>query len=119
MKIMVTDSALAQLSSLPLLPGDTVRLAYDAEGCGCAVNGVASLWLVGDPEADETAADTNAPSLPLTYLRRHEVFFDDALKLDYSEERRAFRLSSDGQIYGSSIRVIDRRGAPTPADGPR
>ncbi|MCI3920412.1 iron-sulfur cluster biosynthesis family protein [Paenibacillus sp. TRM 82003] len=120
MYIRLTDAARQRLEQYPLEPGDRFRLVYDSEGCGCAVSGVASIWLVDAPEGDELAAETNADALPFTYLKRHAVFFEDRLSLDFSPERRAFRLSSDGQIYGSGIAVSDRRGArTTPGDAPR
>lgn len=120
MYIHLTEAAKLQLESHALRPGDRVRLVYDSEGCGCAVSGVASLWLVREPEADEAAAETNGESIPLTYLQRQAVFFDDRLRLDYVPERRAYRLASDGQIYGAGIAVSDRRGVTTaPVGAPR
>jgi uncharacterized protein YqkB len=120
MYIHLTDAATQRLSQYAKQPNDRFRLVYDAEGCGCAVSGVVALWLTNAPEDDERQAETNVPGLPIMYLRRHEVFFEERLRLDYNPERRAFRLSSDGQIYGNGIDVIDRRVAPhTPADAPR
>jgi len=109
--ISMTPAAADRLATYELQSGDRIRLMYDSEGCGCAVSGVASLWLTDALEPDELEAETNAPALPMTYLKRQEVFFEDRLRLDYSPERRAFRLSSDGQIYGNGIAVTDRRGA--------
>ncbi|WP_309118540.1 iron-sulfur cluster biosynthesis family protein [Paenibacillus sp.] len=120
MYIHLTDAAAERLASYDLAEGERFRLVYDAEGCGCAVSGVVALWLTNAPESDEREAETNAEQVSIAYLRRHEVFFEDRLRLDYNPERRAFRLSSNGQIYGNGIDVIDRRGAlRTPADAPR
>jgi uncharacterized protein YqkB len=110
MYIHLTEAAQHQLAPYSLSGADRIRLVYDSEGCGCAVSGVASLWLTNTTENDETLAETNAPSLTFSYLKRHEIFFEDRLNLDYNPERRAFRLSSNGQIYGSGILVSDRRG---------
>jgi len=117
MYIYLTDAAAQWLASYPLASGDRFRLVYDAEGCGCAVSGVASLWLTNAAENDELRAESNVESVPLYYLKRHEVFFEDRLRLDYNPERRAFRLSSDGQIYGNGIDVTDRRAAPRAPEG--
>lgn len=117
MHIELTEAAARRLSEYALAPGDRFRLVYDADGCGCAVSGIAALWLLADAyEPDEKPAGTNVASLPFTYLARQEVFFDERLRLDYAADRRAFRLSSDGQIYGNGIVVNDRRaGQATPA----
>ncbi|HZG85380.1 iron-sulfur cluster biosynthesis family protein [Paenibacillus sp.] len=115
--ISMTPAAVERLASYERQPGDRIRLVYDSEGCGCAVSGVASLWLTNAAEPDELEAETNAPALPVTYLKRQEVFFEDNLRLDYSPERRTFRLSSDGQIYGNGIVVSDRRGASRATEG--
>jgi uncharacterized protein YqkB len=120
MYIHHTEAAQNRLASYPLSAGDRIRLVYDSEGCGCAVSGVASLWLVSESEGDELRAETNAETLPITFLKRHEIFFEEQMQLDYSEERLAFRLSSKGQIYGSGILVTDRRGAKQAhSDAPR
>jgi uncharacterized protein YqkB len=120
MHITVTEAALQQLKQRLLSAEDRIRLVYDAEGCGCAVSGIASLWIVNTSESDEIEAETNADALPFSYLRRHEVFFEERLLLDYSPGRRAYRLSSDGQIYSSSIVLTDRRAAALgSADAPR
>lgn len=120
MKMQLTSTAQRRLAEYAPAAGDRFRLVYDAEGCGCAVSGVASLWLTGEPaEQDERTAelivqpiDSSDPAgIRITYLARHEVFFDDRLKLDYSEDRRAFRLASDNQIYNSRLTVSDRRAA--------
>lgn len=119
MYIHVTETAASELMKYAVSPEDRIRLVYDSEGCGCAVSGVASLWIDRQEEPDEARADSNA-ALPLYFFRRQEVFFDDRMRLDYSPERRAYRLSSDGQIYGSGILVSDRRAVrPASADAPR
>lgn len=119
MFIQVTESAMSVLKSYGLSAEDRIRLVYDSEGCGCAVSGIASLWLVNEADPDDERAESNA-ELPLYYLRRQAIFFDDRLKLDYLPERRSFRLSSDGQIYGSGIIPSDRRGvSPTAFAAPQ
>lgn len=83
------------------------KLAYDAEGCGCAVSGVPALWLVDGTGPLDVSAESDP--LPFIYEKRHELFFEDRLKLDYCHEKRMFRLTSSGQIYTHDLKVIDKR----------
>lgn len=109
MFIELTDSAINQLKQYIHQPADRIKLVYDSEGCGCAVSGVAAVWITDQEDDDDVRAETNAADLPLYHLRRQEVFFEDKLRLDYREDRRAFRLSSDNQIYGTNLQPINRR----------
>ncbi|WP_231571329.1 iron-sulfur cluster biosynthesis family protein [Gordoniibacillus kamchatkensis] len=107
----LTSSASEQLAKrLGGHPG-TLRLVYDSEGCGCAVDGVAALWITGAPEnGDVSVAD--GPPAGIWIDPRQLIFFEDNVKLDYREHARSFRLYSDNQIYSGSLSVIDRRPAP-------
>jgi len=83
------------------------KLIFDAEGCGCSVDGVpllaaVDLFVPGDAQADSNAFEVG-------YELRHEVFFDEHLRIDYSPERRSFSLSSDGQIYTNRLKLQDNR----------
>ncbi|GGO07481.1 iron-sulfur cluster biosynthesis family protein [Saccharibacillus kuerlensis] len=86
-----------------------IRLAYDNEGCGCSLSGAIALWLVDQPGA----ADLNISSesgLPLIVDRNDAIYFDQNLSLTISGfDKSSVRLASDGQSYGSSIRIEDRR----------
>lgn len=53
-------------------PG-AVRLIYDTEGCGCAVNGVPGLQVVDGAADGDTVIQTNA-SIPLVIHGKQEVF---------------------------------------------
>lgn len=109
MFIELTDSAVNQLKRYMEQPADRIKLVYDSEGCGCAVSGVAAVWITDQEDADDVRAETNAVDLPLYYLGRQEVFFENKLRLDYREDRRAFALSSDNQIYGTNVQPVIRR----------
>jgi uncharacterized protein YqkB len=108
MHIHITGPAAERLHALSGSPDTMFKLVYDAEGCGCAVSGVPSLWML-----DRSAmlqSDLTAASEPMiVYERRHEVFYEDQLTLDYDPDRRRFRLSSNSQIYASDLPVVDRR----------
>jgi|HigsolmetaGSP12D_1036236.scaffolds.fasta_scaffold00581_12 uncharacterized protein YqkB len=83
------------------------KLAYDTEGCGCAVNGVPALWAVDRPGPGERLAES-AP-YAVAYDPAHAVFFDETLTLSYDAGRRSFALASDSQIYTRHLRIEDRR----------
>ena len=84
-----------------------LKLVYDAEGCGCAVSGVPALWVVDAPLPDDVRAESDA--FELWHERRHEIFFDEALRIGYLPDVRSFSLVSDTQIYTNRLAVLDRR----------
>jgi uncharacterized protein YqkB len=90
-------------------PG-TLRLVYDTEGCGCAVDGVPMLWLTDAHEAGDMAIA--GQPLQVWMDPRQTIFFEDEVRLDYRNDSRTFRLQSDSQIYNSMLQVIDRRTQP-------
>lgn len=102
MNLTFSVTALAQLSQQrERAAGKNLKLVYDAEGCGCAVSGVAQMkWVreIGD-ESDRIA---DGP-LPAYVEKRQMVFFEDHLHLDYHHERRVYRLSSPNQTYNASM----------------
>lgn len=84
-----------------------IKLAYDSEGCGCAVNGVAALWLVEEPQVDDI--ESEASPYRTLYDKKHAVFFDEQVTVDYNPQKRAFTLKSKQQIYNTMMRLIDKR----------
>lgn len=96
------EPILSQCGSDPKL-----KLVYDAEGCGCAVSGVPTLWQVGQTGQDDELAETNA--FHLTYEPRHEVFFEEEMTIDYDPVTRAFRLKSRQQTYNGTMLILDKR----------
>lgn len=106
MHITCTEAAIQQLSKqLGSSPG-TLKLVYNIDGCGCALSGVAELWILNDVSEDD-ALSTGA--YPIYYDTRHAVFFEDELIIDYTPSRRAFTLKSNAQIYNASLILYDKR----------
>ncbi|GIP37348.1 hypothetical protein J31TS4_06280 [Paenibacillus sp. J31TS4] len=110
MNIRITQEAADELKRRYGAGGYALRLVYDTEGCGCAVNGVPQLQVV---EADEAglaklrqAADE---PVPLLYDPLQEIYFEDTLTLGFQPNRGAFRLASAGQIYSADLVPSDRR----------
>lgn len=107
MQIQVSSSAVNRLRN-QYEEKPIIKIAYDIEGCGCAVDGVVQLWQVSELEPDDHIAYDEAATI--IYDRRQEVFFEDLIRMDYQEEQLAFSLRSDNQIYHPSLRIIDKTG---------
>ncbi|WP_256757446.1 iron-sulfur cluster biosynthesis family protein [Cohnella sp. WQ 127256] len=84
-----------------------LKLVFDSEGCGCSVDGVATIWAISAPLSDDLHAESN--HFEIWYEKRHEVFFDDHMRITYQPEHRAFKLASDGQIYSNRFKIVDKR----------
>jgi uncharacterized protein YqkB len=106
MQIKFTETAIKQLEPYMLHKGQ-LKLVYDTEGCGCAVNGVAALWLVDKPDGNDLQA--NGDPYPVAYSPKDEVFFEELLKIDYQNTTKSFILKSNSQIYNASMSLIDKR----------
>lgn len=109
MQIQLTDSAARQVSDL-VGADSALQLVFDSEGCGCAVSGVPQLWIIPRESAGDELLKAAEKPVPILYEPRHEVFFEDLMKLDYAAEKLSFRLSSKQQIYNNSMSLVDKRG---------
>jgi uncharacterized protein YqkB len=108
MQITFTEPALQQLEPYTNTVLDGIlKLVYDTEGCGCAVNGIASLWLVAEPGP----LDAEAESQPIRvlYNPRHEIFFEEHLIIDYQLKSKSYIIKSNSQIYNSGVVLADKR----------
>jgi uncharacterized protein YqkB len=84
-----------------------IKLVYDSEGCGCAVSGIAQLWLVDTIK--ETDLQARCEGCPIFYEKRHEIFFDEHMRIDYNKKNGVFTLISNYQIYHNAMTLIDKR----------
>ncbi|GAB2723796.1 iron-sulfur cluster biosynthesis family protein [Paenibacillus thermoaerophilus] len=109
MKVHVTEAARDRLEQMRGGRG-ALKLVYDSEGCGCAVSGVPAVWIVDELADDDLRAEC-AP-FELGYERRHEVFFEDEMTLDYKPDTNACALRSRHQIYNARLAIVDRRKQP-------
>ncbi|MFL1672416.1 iron-sulfur cluster biosynthesis family protein [Paenibacillus dendritiformis] len=87
-----------------------IKLIYDTDGCGCAVNGVPALWLVRERGSCDEELPNNA-SLPMLIDRHQTVFYEERMKLDSGAIAGSFVLSSPQQIYSTHVICSDRRTA--------
>ncbi|WP_028548534.1 iron-sulfur cluster biosynthesis family protein [Paenibacillus sp. UNC451MF] len=106
MHITFTEQAVEQIKKHHIDGQEKLKLVYDSEGCGCAVSGVPTLWIVNQP-GDR---DLNAEGTPydVLYEKKHEVYFEDRMSLDY-RDNGVYILKSSGQIYNANMRLIDKR----------
>ncbi|QTH45067.1 hypothetical protein J4772_12045 [Cohnella sp. LGH] len=102
-----SEAALAEIAARYGQEARILKLVSDSEGCGCAMNGVAALWVIRKPEKGDLQAESNG--VEVWYEKRHEVFFDERMRVSYAPSKRAFKLASDGQIYSNQLRLEDRR----------
>jgi uncharacterized protein YqkB len=106
MIIHCTDLAIAEINRQKAGKEAKVKLAYDAEGCGCIMSGVPELWMVDIGAEFDIASDDK---FSILYDKRHEVFFEEELKIDYKPEKKTFILKSNQQIYNSGMRLVEKR----------
>ncbi|WP_234032975.1 iron-sulfur cluster biosynthesis family protein [Paenibacillus faecalis] len=85
-----------------------VRLVYDTEGCGCAVNGIPGLAIINEADAEDVTISAG-DQVMFVINRRQEVFFEDSMTLDVIPGLDSFRLDSRHQTYGTNIQLVDTR----------
>lgn len=109
MKIKVNKAAEELLKKkLGDKPG-VIRLIYDTEGCGCAVNGVPAFHIVSNTELSDIKIESNVPELTFIIDGQRAVFFEEELTLTTDPGDLSLRLSSNGQHYGMYLFPKDDR----------
>jgi uncharacterized protein YqkB len=107
MKIAFTDTAIHRLTPLVGQNEAILKLVFDTEDCGCSVNGVPTLWLVSDSNAEDLTAQTE--NFKLIYKAKDEIFFEENMKIDFNEGNKSFILKSNNQIYNAGMSLVDKR----------
>ncbi|NMO97074.1 iron-sulfur cluster biosynthesis family protein [Paenibacillus lemnae] len=108
MMIQLTPAAEQKLKDkIGSQPG-SIRLINDSEGCGCVMSAVPGLRVIQHPEEDDFKLESDG-SISFYMSRRHEVFFEEALKLDVNPVGHTFRLSSQSQTYSTNVQTVDSR----------
>ncbi|MBS4209682.1 iron-sulfur cluster biosynthesis family protein [Bacillus sp. FJAT-50079] len=80
-----------------------LKLKYETDGCGCAVNGVPTLQLIRKDAIDSDDIQIETGGLPIIMENSKMIFFDDELKIDFSPGSHTFRLSSPNQILNGHM----------------
>lgn len=104
MEIRITERAAAKIDQK--MEGQTgyLKLIYDTDDCGCAVNGVVALWLVPELEKDDIPVETN--SRPVYLQKAKLIFFDEIMTIDFSDTANTFQLKSPQQILNGHMSFI-------------
>jgi uncharacterized protein YqkB len=110
MEITVTASAQSEIE-VQLAKNDLhgLKLVYDNEGCGCAVNGVAQLWMIPSFDASEANGAfgyATGSALQIVYAQKDVIYFEDHLIIDYKALGRSFVLKSNNQIYNNNLDLL-------------
>jgi uncharacterized protein YqkB len=103
-EIFITEAAADKINEKIAGREGYLKLVYDTDGCGCAVNGVVALWFVPEVEDDEIAIQTNDRTI---YVEKSKtVFLDEQMKVDFSKPTNWFQLKSPQQILNGQMSLL-------------
>jgi uncharacterized protein YqkB len=105
MELTFTEDALERLQQKISGKKGYLKLKHDTEGCGCVVSGVAALWLIDQPEANDAKLSTNGPDVYMDY--NTEVFFDSMMKIDTASGNH-FTLKSPSETLNPTMKFYDK-----------
>ena len=106
MKITISEAAGKKMSEKIAEKNGYLKLVYDIDGCGCAVNGVPVLWFVAEVEADDVEVKTNDRSI---YVEKDkQIFFDETMQVDFSPSSNTFQLKSTSQYLNPRMSLLDQ-----------
>ena len=104
MEINITEAATEKINEKLNNRDGYLKLKYDTDDCGCAVNGVVALWFIPELETDDIAIETNDRTV---YAEKSKmVFFDEQMKIDFSQASNCFQLKSPQQILNGHMSLI-------------
>lgn len=106
MNLKITEAAANKLHEKISGKHGYLKLKYDIDGCGCAVNGVAALWL--ESERHEYERELSTSAIPVYIEKSKEVFFDEAMTLDYKEASGCFQLKSPNEYLNPRMSYFDK-----------
>ncbi|OIJ16108.1 hypothetical protein BKP35_03760 [Anaerobacillus arseniciselenatis] len=95
MEILFTEAAHNYINEYLKCEG-ALLLFYDTDGCGCAVNGVPVLFITSQKDV-EMLEQIKTNGIPIYMYKKHTVFFDDQLNIDYVNGR--LKLFSKNQVF--------------------
>lgn len=106
MQMTITEAAEKKLNERIAGKPGYLKLVYDIEGCGCAVSGVPTLWLVDVVGADDIELKTATRSI---YMEKEkQIFFDETMSLDFHVNSNCFQLKSPGQYLNARMSLVDK-----------
>lgn len=102
MNITITAAAAEKIHALKNRETGTLKLKWDTEGNGCVLNGVPTLWYVDEADADhDVLLETN--EMPILVEKPKMVFYDEEIKIDFSQEAGMFQLKSPNQMLNGRM----------------
>ncbi|OES46570.1 iron-sulfur cluster biosynthesis family protein [Domibacillus iocasae] len=102
MDITITPAAAEKIHALKNRENGILKLKWDTEGNGCVLNGIPTLWYVNEADADhDVLLETN--EMPILVEKPKMVFYDEEVKIDYSQEAGMFQLKSPNQILNGRM----------------
>ena len=104
MQITITAAAIEKINERTAGRKGFLKLKYDTDGCGCAVNGVIALWFVPALDQDDLAIETN--DRPVFVEKAKTVFLDEEMKIDFSQTTNCFQLKSPQQILNGHMSLM-------------
>jgi uncharacterized protein YqkB len=106
MQIQITEKAWQKINEKTSGKEGYVKLKYDTEGCGCVVSGISALWFVSELEDDDETIQTNRITI---YIEKSKaVFFDEQMKIDFTEVANCYQLKSPNQILNGRMSFWDK-----------
>ncbi|WP_147533865.1 iron-sulfur cluster biosynthesis family protein [Bacillus marasmi] len=107
MQIDISEGAEQKLAERTTGKDGYLKLVYDIEGCGCAVNGVPALWLVKELVGDEAEVET-ANQRSIYIEKDQQVFFAEKMTLDFSVKANCFQLKSPNEYLNPRLSLVDK-----------
>ncbi|MFC2948245.1 iron-sulfur cluster biosynthesis family protein [Virgibacillus sediminis] len=99
MELTITPEAASSLKQLNRNGENYLKLWYDTDGCGCAVNGLPSIRFTN--EKSSRSMDVESNGYPVIIDQDQAVFFEENMKLDV--RNGSFRLSSPEGVLNPFI----------------
>ncbi len=104
MEIIMTKPAAERINEKTNGKTGYLKLIYDTEGCGCAVDGIAALRFVSELDDDDLLIKTN--DSPIYIEKRKMIFFDEKMTIDISQSTNCFMLKSPQQILNGCMSLV-------------
>lgn len=106
MQIVISEGAEQKLAERTTGKDGFLKLVYDIDGCGCAVNGVPALWLVKELSGDEVEVEANQRCIFME--KDQQVFFAEKMTLDFSVKANCFQLKSPNEYLNPRLSLVDK-----------
>jgi uncharacterized protein YqkB len=110
MQITITEPAQQEISNKMDSQTFSLKLVFNAEGCGCAVNGIPELWLLPKTALSIQELETESPPFQIRLDKHHEIYFEAQMTIDYQPHNRTFQLKSNNQMYHANMSLIQKTG---------